>query len=65
MVYCLQSSQTAFQEQHINGPDLGDEDLLFINVQEDMSDGIDGMQVSIRSFEEPMLLLYIGHSIYL
>ncbi|ODN04072.1 Mediator of RNA polymerase II transcription subunit 13 [Orchesella cincta] len=39
-----QSSQTAFQEQHINGPDLGDEDLLFINVQEDMSDGIDGMQ---------------------
>lgn len=41
----LQSSQTAFQEQHINGPDLGDEDLLFINVQDGMDDGIDGMQV--------------------
>lgn len=26
-----------------------------------MSDGIDGMQVSIRSFEEPMRVLHIGH----
>ncbi|CAG7730040.1 unnamed protein product [Allacma fusca] len=41
-----QSSQTAFQDQHINGPDLGDEDLFLINVSDvnDMGDGIDGMQ---------------------
>ena len=37
-----QSSQTAFQEQHINGPELGD-DELFSALNDDMPDGIDGM----------------------
>ncbi|KAK5641736.1 hypothetical protein RI129_010283 [Pyrocoelia pectoralis] len=37
-----QSSQTAFQEQHINGPELGDEDL-FNALHDDMPEGIDGM----------------------
>ncbi|KAG8224142.1 hypothetical protein J437_LFUL005476 [Ladona fulva] len=38
-----QSSQTAFQEQHINGPELGD-DELFSALNDDMPEGIDGMQ---------------------
>ncbi|XP_034188935.1 mediator complex subunit skuld isoform X7 [Osmia lignaria lignaria] len=37
-----QSSQTAFQEQHINGPDLGD-DELFSALNDDMPEGIEGM----------------------
>lgn len=37
-----QSSQTAFQEQHINGPELGDEDL-FNALNDDMPEGIEGM----------------------
>lgn len=37
-----QSSQTAFQEQHINGPELGDEDL-FTALNDDMPEGIDSM----------------------
>jgi len=40
---CFQSSQTAFQEQHINGPDLGD-DELFSALNDDMPEGIEGMQ---------------------
>lgn len=39
----FQSSQTAFQEQHINGPDLGD-DELFSALDDDMPEGIEGMQ---------------------
>ncbi|XP_066998213.1 mediator of RNA polymerase II transcription subunit 13 isoform X2 [Anabrus simplex] len=38
-----QSSQTAFQEQHINGPELGD-DELFSALNDDMPEGIEGMQ---------------------
>ncbi|XP_046987073.1 mediator of RNA polymerase II transcription subunit 13 [Schistocerca americana] len=38
-----QSSQTAFQEQHINGPDLGD-DELFSALNDDMPEGIEEMQ---------------------
>ncbi|RZF40528.1 hypothetical protein LSTR_LSTR000407 [Laodelphax striatellus] len=34
-----QSSQTAFQEQHINGPELGDEELLRA-LNDDMQDGL-------------------------
>lgn len=37
-----QSSQTAFQEQHINGPDLGD-DELFSALDDDMPEGMEGM----------------------
>ncbi|XP_076277174.1 mediator complex subunit skuld isoform X1 [Lasioglossum baleicum] len=37
-----QSSQTAFQEQHINGPDLGD-DELFSALNDDMPEGMEGM----------------------
>ncbi|XP_029056486.1 mediator of RNA polymerase II transcription subunit 13 isoform X1 [Osmia bicornis bicornis] len=37
-----QSSQTAFQEQHINGPELGD-DELFSALNDDMPEGIEGM----------------------
>lgn len=40
--YVLQSSQTAFQEQHINGPELGDEEL-FSALNDDMPDGIESM----------------------
>lgn len=42
VAYVLQSSQTAFQEQHINGPDLGD-DELFSALNDDMPDGIESM----------------------
>lgn len=37
-----QSSQTAFQEQHINGPELGD-DELFSALNDDMPEGMEGM----------------------
>lgn len=37
-----QSSQTAFQEQHINGPDLGDDELLNA-LTDDMPEGNDIM----------------------
>ncbi|KAG8036149.1 hypothetical protein G9C98_004729 [Cotesia typhae] len=37
-----QSSQTAFQEQHINGPELGD-DELFSALNDDMNEGMEGM----------------------
>ncbi|KAG7209053.1 hypothetical protein KM043_015211 [Ampulex compressa] len=37
-----QSSQTAFQEQHINGPELGD-DELFNALSADMPEGMEGM----------------------
>ncbi|XP_063984090.1 mediator of RNA polymerase II transcription subunit 13 isoform X2 [Diachasmimorpha longicaudata] len=36
------SSQTAFQEQHINGPELGD-DELFSALNDDMPEGMEGM----------------------
>lgn len=35
----MQSSQTAFQEQNINGPELGDEEL-FKALNDDMPDGM-------------------------
>lgn len=38
----LQSSQTAFQEQHINGPELGDDELLSA-LNDDMPEGMEGM----------------------
>ncbi|XP_035704664.1 mediator of RNA polymerase II transcription subunit 13-like isoform X3 [Folsomia candida] len=39
-----QSSQTAFQEQHMNdGPELGDDSDLLFMVNEGIDDGIDGM----------------------
>lgn len=42
LLFLLQSSQTAFQEQHINGPgELGD--VLFLG-DEDMPEGIDDLQ---------------------
>ncbi|PSN30681.1 hypothetical protein C0J52_20854 [Blattella germanica] len=49
-----QSSQTAFQEQHINGPELGD-DELFSALNDDMPEGIEGMQdlSDIFSWPEP------------
>ncbi|XP_043676054.1 mediator of RNA polymerase II transcription subunit 13 isoform X2 [Vespula pensylvanica] len=37
-----QSSQTAFQEQHINGPELGD-DELFSALNDDMPEAMEGM----------------------
>lgn len=42
-MFCFQSSQTAFQEQHINDPELGD-DELFSALNDDMPEGIEGMQ---------------------
>lgn len=38
-MFDLQSSQTAFQEQQNNGPDLGDEDILMA-LNDDMPDGM-------------------------
>ncbi|XP_044731039.1 mediator of RNA polymerase II transcription subunit 13 isoform X2 [Chrysoperla carnea] len=38
-----QSSQTAFHEQHINGPELGDDELFSALNDDDMPEGIDGM----------------------
>lgn len=35
----LQSSQTAFQEQHINDPDLGDDELFSV-LNDDMPEGM-------------------------
>ncbi|XP_046485237.1 mediator of RNA polymerase II transcription subunit 13 isoform X1 [Neodiprion pinetum] len=37
-----QSSQTAFQEQHINGPYLGDDELFSV-LDDDMPEGMEGM----------------------
>lgn len=43
----MQSSQTAFQEQHMNdGPELGDDSDLLFMVNDGIEDGIDGMNVS-------------------
>lgn len=39
----LQSSQTAFQEQQINGPELGDDELFSAFNEEDMPEGMEGM----------------------
>lgn len=38
----MQSSQTAFQEQHINGPELGDDELFSV-LNDDMPEGMEGM----------------------
>ena len=38
----LQSPQTTFHEENINGPDLGDDDLLSA-LNDDMGDGFEGM----------------------
>lgn len=48
-----QSSQTAFQEQQINGPELGDE--FFADLDDDMPDGIDNMNdfTDIFNWPEP------------
>lgn len=42
IIVLVQSSQTAFQEQHINGPELGD-DELFSALNDDMAEGMEGM----------------------
>lgn len=39
----MQSSQTAFQEQQINGPELGDDELFTAFNDEDMPEGMEGM----------------------
>lgn len=39
----FQSSQTAFQEQQINGPELGDDELFGAFNEEDMPEGMEGM----------------------
>jgi mediator of RNA polymerase II transcription subunit 13 len=43
LIFVLQSSQTAFQEQHINGPELGDDELLSA-----LNDDMDGMDQDLN-----------------
>lgn len=48
----LQSSQTAFQEQHISGPELGDDELFSALNDDDITDGIDNMNVFNEIFKD-------------